>query len=250
MILAMVIIHQWQMRRDASRKKFNAYIFIGTLVIISLTIFSSRVWLGQTLDGLTKINLSDFDTLNLLSRWRLEFFRAALVMFEAFPLLGVGQANLFRLSADIALGQSVLMAYHGGGDAHNYFLQTLAETGLIGGAAFTCVFIWPYLQINNRRFLIPCTMAIIAVFLGNIYSHSLIIRDNLFLLATMIALLYAHAADDPKTAVTSESLQDSSLKSLKVLVYTSLIFLLMFFCIREITGSFSTPFFTPRLERP
>ena len=250
MMVAMVLIHQWKLRKHTTQKKFNPYIVIGTLIIISLTIFSSRAWLGQTFDGLAKVDLADFDTLNLLSRWRLEFFRAALLMFEVFPLMGVGQGNLFHLSADITLGKSVLMAHHGGGDAHNYFLQTLAETGLIGVAAFTCVFIWPYLQINTRRLLIPCTMAIIAVFLGNIYSHSLIIRDNLFLLATMISLLYAHAAAIPKTVGAIEGGHGSCYKSLRVLVYICVFFLLAFFCIKEVTGSFSTPFFAPRLDRP
>ena len=77
MMVAMVLIHQWKLRKHTTQKKFNPYIVIGTLIIISLTIFSSRAWLGQTFDGLAKVDLADFDTLNLLSRWRLEFFPLA-----------------------------------------------------------------------------------------------------------------------------------------------------------------------------
>jgi hypothetical protein len=98
------------------------------------------------------------------------------------------------------------MTQAGGENAHNYFLQTLAELGLIGAVSFAVVFLWPYKQCKENKKLVPALVAICAIFLGNIYSHSLIIRENLYLLAVFVALLYAHCeSQDNSVSISSIS---------------------------------------------
>lgn len=122
--------------------------------------------------------------------------------------MGVGQGNFFHLSSILEFVGSPWITQTGGENAHNYFLQTLAELGSVGIVSFIIVFIWPYLNCKNPRKLLPVSMAILAVFLGNLYSHSLIIRENLYLLAALVALLYVQATDESK--VDSDRLSKSA----------------------------------------
>jgi O-antigen ligase len=158
-------------------------------------------------------------------------------MFEAFPWMGVGQGNFYRLSTILELTQSNWLANSIGNNAHNYFLQTLAETGLIGFGAFLFVFAWPYFHTENTKKLVPATLLILSVFLGNIYSHSLLIRDNLFLLATFVALLYAYTNTSVQAAVNS---QRNYLIQKKYGAYAAIILLsaVIFFVVTEVSASF------------
>jgi len=64
-------------------------------------------------------------------------YLAALKLFALYPILGLGQSEFYRQSADYALTNSYFLSVNQNGEnAHNYFLQTLAETGLIGIAIF------------------------------------------------------------------------------------------------------------------
>jgi O-antigen ligase len=62
------------------------------------------------------------------------FTRASLRMIAARPVLGVGVGRYYRMSM-LALPPSLAWAY-GQENAHDYFLQTAAELGLVGAAAF------------------------------------------------------------------------------------------------------------------
>lgn len=197
LLFAMVIIIIWvgiylrAQQKKLLSKQFVSIVGIFTLSIISLS-FSENFWLADTLREFQSVNLRDFEVLNKISTYRLEIFRGALEMFSQFPLMGIGQGNFFHLSSIFDFMGSVWVAKAGGENAHNYFLQTLAELGLIGTFSFLVVFLWPVKHCEEFKKLIPAIVAIVAVFLGNLYSHSLIIRENLYLLAVFVALLYAH----------------------------------------------------------
>lgn len=183
-------------RKNKLSKNLLFLLSLLAIVVISAFFVSYYVWLGDFFDALNNSKFANFETLNLLSRWRLEFHRAALLMFESFPWMGVGQGNFFKLSTIFEFTQSNWLANSGGNNAHNYFLQTLAETGIIGMGCFTLIFVWPFFHVENRKKLISASVLIISVFLGNLYSHSLLIRENLLLLAVFIGLMYAHAKND------------------------------------------------------
>lgn len=178
-------------RKTSSHKGFVIPLLLLGLVTTGAFVASYHLWLGQFLGALEETGAFNFEKINLLLRWRLEFHRAALLMFEAFPWLGVGQGNFFRLSTILELTHSNWLANTFGNNAHNYFLQTLAETGLIGFCSFILIFAWPYFKIKDKSKLFPVGMLILSVFLGNIYSHSLLIRENLYLLSIFIAFMYA-----------------------------------------------------------
>ena len=216
-------------------------IFLPAALIITVTISAFIVsyfwWIADLLSSFKTPTVWDFEALNLLSRWRLEFHRAALLMFEAYPLMGVGEGNFFRLSSVIDFSQSSWMVTNGRNHAHNYFLQVLAETGLIGLISYALIFIWPVLHVKDKKELAPVGLAILSVFLGNIYSHSLIIRENLFLLAILVALMYAQISN-----TTSEKLHLSYVgfvNNKKLLFITTLLlFILLTAIYLEIKNSF------------
>ena len=170
---------------------------LGCAVVLS---FSKQFWLLNMLRELQAADLTNYETLNRISIYRLEIFAGALRMFTQFPVMGIGQGNFFHLSSIFEFMGSPWVARTGGENAHNYFLQTLAELGLIGTFSFLVVFLWPIKHCSELKRLAPAAVTIVATFLGNVYSHSLINRENIYLLAVFVALLYAHCGEMKKGA--------------------------------------------------
>ena len=178
----------------------TAGILVVSVIGLSL---SGKFWLADMLQQLQQANLTSFEALNKISIYRLEIFAGALRMFAQFPLMGIGQGNFFHLSSILDFMGSPWITQTGGENAHNYFLQTLAELGIIGALSFVLVFLWPFKHCIRVKRLVPAGIAIFAIFLGNFYSHSLIIRENLYLLAVFVTLLYAHCAEEVKDALVA-----------------------------------------------
>jgi hypothetical protein len=119
-------------------------------------------------------------------------------MFSEFPILGLGQGGFFRQSADIEFSKSFMLSRWGGENAHNYFLQVLVENGLVGILVFSIAIIAPFFLINRKKLLIPASLGLITLFLGNIFAHSFLVRENLILGSIFLALMYACALATPK----------------------------------------------------
>ena len=149
-------------------------------------------WATLLTATVNKFNLPDLNALNLKLSYRPEVYLAALRMFALFPFAGLGQSEFYRQSASYDLTHSFFLSVEQNGEnAHNYFLQTLAETGLLGFGAFLLLLAYPLFRGSNRRALIPAVVALCAVFGANVFAHSMLIRENLLLAACFVALLYA-----------------------------------------------------------
>ena len=166
-------------------------LFIVVAVVVGGT--QSIAWIKEISAALENSNASLFEKANEISRYRLEIFIAALRMFALNPIFGVGNGNFFRLSLDKDLTATSWFHDKGGDNAHNYFLQTLAELGLVGVVVAAVIFIYPLFGRKKDSVIAPALWALIAIALGNVYSHSLIVRENLFLMMGFIALLYAES---------------------------------------------------------
>jgi hypothetical protein len=175
-----------------------------TLIGMGLAYFTNNhQWMLNIAHVLMNISFHDYQILNELSRDRLDIHSAAVRMWSNFPLLGIGQGLFYPLSAIKEFSRSTYLVGMGGENAHNYFLQTLAETGLIGFICFSLALLYPYINKHNLSHLyLSSITAIIAVFMGNFYSHSLIIRENLFLFCTFVALAYSYHRTDIKNALS------------------------------------------------
>jgi O-antigen ligase len=168
------------------------YVSLAALLGLGLLLLITRnfVWMERVAELLSPDNLSR-QNFNTAFVHRPELFRAALYMFSEYPLFGIGQGNLFRMSSHIDVSHSIYMVQQGGENAHNYFLQTLAETGLVGTAAFILVLSWPFCRVAQFSKIAAPALALFSIGLGNLFSHPLLIRPNLILFAVLLALMYA-----------------------------------------------------------
>jgi len=169
-------------------------VFIASLAVVGfafvLFITNNFVWIEYLVQQLSPNNWSR-ENFNRAFVYRPEIFRAAWYMFSDSPIFGVGQGNFFRLSSNIDISHSLYMAQKGGDNAHNYFLQTLAETGLVGASAFVLAIVWPFYHVDRFAKIAAPTLALLTIALGNVFSHPLLVRPNLILFAVFLAMLYA-----------------------------------------------------------
>ena len=156
---------------------------------------------------LSKFNLPSLNTLNLQLSYRPEVYLAALRMSTLFPFAGLGQSEFYHQSASHALTQSLFLSYEQNGEhAHNYFLQTLVENGVLGIVAFWLLLVYPLIRTSEKRVLIPGMIALLAVFSGNLFAHSMLVRENLLLAMCFVALMYASVQIQTVTSTRSPPL--------------------------------------------
>jgi hypothetical protein len=182
---------------------------LTTLVVLSIPLFADG-WASLLGLLVQKFNLPDLHTLNLKLSYRPEVYLAAFRMFALFPFAGLGQSEFYRQSANHDLTQSLFLSIEQNGEnAHNYFLQTLVENGLLGFGAFVVLLAYPFVKAIDKRALIPGLVALLAVFGGNLFSHSMLVRENLLLAACFVALMYAWVEAQVSASASASVLQQS-----------------------------------------
>ena len=194
-------------------KKSHRFFAIGVFIagIFGFAALTNNLsWIGKVYEDLTVANFSNFGDLNVIFRSRIETHGAAMRMGFSYPFYGIGQGNFFRLSSIFEFSRSPYMVQMKGENAHNYFLQTFAEVGIVGILCFALAFLYPILKTKPYKVQVPAMIAIISIFLGNIFSHSLITRENLFLLAGFLALLYALEENSNQSKTSEPRIQQNS----------------------------------------
>jgi len=209
--------------------RYTTRVLVGLLVILSVVTVSSIFFIEPWIRGITslvhKFGIADLAALNVKLSYRPEVYRADLHMFALFPFLGMGLSEFYRQSANYELTHSYFLSIQQNGEnAHNYFLQTLVENGLLGALVFAILLFYPLWRMRNKRALIPAWVALGAIFIGNIFAHSMLIRENLFIAASLISLMYAWAYAEasfaaPDVGQTSVSMTYSWTIKYKVPIY-------------------------------
>ena len=204
-VCLVAILFIWIFKRSRFLIPTIKILSILIILLLASTLIFKDVW-AYGLSGLAhQLGLSDLQALNEKLSYRPEVYLAALKMFTLDPILGLGQSEFYRQSASFNLTNSHFLSIDQNGEnAHNYFLQTLTETGLIGIAVFSFLCLYPAWKIRNKKLLIPAWAALGAVFIGNIFAHSMLVRENLFIAAGFIGLMYACAYAEPKPSKVSE----------------------------------------------
>jgi hypothetical protein len=180
---------------------------------------------------------SSFASINAAFSERPVLYLNAIRMWLSFPLFGVGLGNfyhLFPLFNVEHIGNGVVIK---GENAHNYFLQALSETGIFGIFSLIMILAIPFLMIRDRRLLIPGAMALLSLLLGNLYSHSFLVRENLLLAAIFLGLLYSYVPED---GLKKSLLWLRRKFSAKPVVLLCFILALLFLGSREVYKSFYT----------
>jgi hypothetical protein len=122
-------------------------------------------------------------------------------MYSHYPILGLGKGSFNRDNSILEFSNSPFFASYPGENAHNYFLQILAETGLIGLSLFCAVFLYQAFVLRNQNNQI-LTVLILGVFSGNLYAHSLLIPNFLVLLFILLGASNTEVQDDTASAHT------------------------------------------------
>jgi hypothetical protein len=164
-------------------------------------VFIGSVFNAETIAVITKLarqaGIQDWAALNVKMVYRPEIFMAALKIFSMFPIFGIGQSEFYHQSANYDLTHAYFLSIEQNGEnAHNYFLQTLAENGLVGFLLLVILVLYPIFKIQNKRLLIPALVGLGSIFVGNLYSHSMLVRENFFIAVGFLALMYAWVASE------------------------------------------------------
>jgi len=128
--------------------------------------------------------LGSFDSksMNVALSHRPEIWAGALDMYSSFPLFGLGQGAFFRLSSINSFSGSETLINLGGSGAHNYFLQSFVELGPVGLSILLLVAV-PFVRVGRRNFRLISFYALAGIAIGNLYAHSLLVREMLMLAA-------------------------------------------------------------------
>lgn len=207
-LIAIAAVSFILLRKISRPKNFKSILIYGASIIaVIMVALFGYLKSGHLQQGLMEsIRASEtlqFEAINNALSYRPELFLAALRMFSSYPLFGLGQGQFNRSSRIFEFAHSNSLAASGGENAHNYFLQTLAELGLVGCILIGIFLILPLLRNNGGKLTKVSFLAIVAIFLGNIYAHSLLEREMLVILAIFVGLYFAEAEHAPwRTWVT------------------------------------------------
>jgi len=195
----------WHFKRSPYLKKILIGIGIAICVICTSFYFFQNAWTYIFTSLAHRLGFADLYAMNFSMAFRPEIFIAAFRMFAEFPLMGLGQGDFYRLSAMPEFSYSPFLTVTlNGENSHNYFIQVLAENGLIGFGLFCLFIFYPIAFIKNKKLILPATIGLCSLFLGNLYSHSLLVRENLLLCAFFLALMYAWLDTNIHTATSIE----------------------------------------------
>lgn len=175
--------------RHISKASFIRFFVLSIALMAAITAIPLLLS-SDLMQSFYRAKYTSFDFWNQMLSLRPELHRAALRIYSEYPWFGAGQTSFFQLSASPAHNYSEYAVHQGGENAHNYFLQVLSELGAIGAIGFIYLFAQPLISNSLSPRVISISFIILSIFWGNIYSHSLIVRENLFILTIAVSILY------------------------------------------------------------
>jgi hypothetical protein len=234
------------------QKKRHLFLPIIAIVVVALSIFVALIfnysnslsgipvlsWLGELANEFKSRDLTSWSLFSGIFGSRFEIWEAAIRMWWEFPLMGIGQGNFYHLSEIASFSKSHFLILNHGENTHNYFLQTLTETGIVGVIAFVIALLVPIFSGGNKKILIPGLIALISLFFGNFFSHSFLVRENLLLAGVLVGLLYVLVSAREQSIKVGEKVGVRSIQGALRKVMLSCLGALIFFVALEIFFSF------------
>lgn len=230
----LVFIYLYKTRHQLLFPAISGFLLLGSIMGFLLLSFANSFeklpvlsWLGALISELNTRGFNSWSMWTGVFGARFEIWEGALRMWSSFPIFGVGQGDFYRLSSIASFSRSHFLILNSGENAHNYFLQVLTETGVMGIAVFALFALYPIIISKNKTKLIPAVIALFSLSLANIFSHSFLLKENLYMGLLLFALLYEAAiknADQDKFICENKSKKYFSEKLFVRLSITTLIF--------------------------
>lgn len=246
-LFLIILILLWLFRRSAHLLKVISF-FLAMIVLLFLSFYVFQdAWENILTLLARRLGFADLYAMNFSMAFRPEIYLSAFRMLAEVPLMGLGQGDFYRLSAIPSFSQSPFLTETlNGENAHNYFIQVLAENGVIGFSVFTVFVLYPLIKIKSKKLLIPALIALGSVFLGNLYAHSLLVRENLFICSALMALMYAWTYSTQALPAQATQARNMTFGNTTVNfgALTGLILIVFFLAIKEVRQSFNQPPFT------
>jgi O-antigen ligase len=168
-------------------------VVIGIALVVALDWTLDHGLRGYTYETLrTLVEPQDLRSFNASMSHRPEIWRSALEMYSSFPLFGLGQGSFYRLSGLAGFSSSETLRSLGGSSTHNYFLQTFVELGPVAAIVGLLILV-PCLRLGRRNFGLVSFYALAGIALGNLYAHSLLVRETLLLCAVFAGAYFWEA---------------------------------------------------------
>jgi O-antigen ligase len=131
-----------------------------------------------------------------LRQQRAIFWAAGWEMFMETPVFGVGIGRYYQMS-EIYFSRAQIQQLEPGSaykreNAHNYFLQVAAETGIVGFALFVGFLLWLLVRrwdFRGRSKNSAAGMAIIGLLVMSLTGHPLLVQSIFFMSCAMAALI-------------------------------------------------------------
>lgn len=133
------------------------------------------------------LDSGNLGALNAAVSHRPEIWRSAMMMYADYPFFGLGQGAFHRLSSIAAFSNSDVLAGMGGAGAHNYFIHSWVELGAVGLVLMLLIAL-PFLRLGSSNFRFVGFYALVGVVVGNLYGHTLLVREMLVLSAVLAGI--------------------------------------------------------------
>ncbi|MGE0171418.1 MAG: O-antigen ligase family protein [Oligoflexales bacterium] len=161
-------------------------LFLLFLVIACFLIFA---WKPNVVDRILSLkHVSTWEDVDTIMSHRLDVYYSVLRMIMDYPILGLGKGLLFRSSGFPEFARSRYFESVGGENAHNFFLQIMVETGVVG---FLVLVLLPLVFLANRATMKNCAaFLLLGLVLGNIFAHSLLLPEFLLLASVLLGGIY------------------------------------------------------------
>ena len=183
-----------QIRKSVARiPRYGPYIAFGILLVLLGTAAVAN-YSDHRPDSLLKVVLFTFNpelSLNVILKGRVELWKHAIAVFKDYPVFGSGLGSLPSLqNAPYFVSQPE--------NAHNYFLQILAEAGLTGFLLFVLALSLVFREVRRKLqsaadseylLLYGLLAGLIAFLCTSITGHPLLLLKLQFVFWSMIAVL-------------------------------------------------------------
>jgi hypothetical protein len=115
----------------------------------------------------------------------------------------------------------------------------LVETGILGSIVFIYVLIKPLLTRENRKQKLIAYIGFAGLCAGNIFAHSFLIRENLYLALSLIALAYAWQSSDQESTNEKIIIKDNKETVFDSKLIGTIVLVILILTTKEIIESFN-----------